>query len=350
MNGQSARQPTNLKQSQAIAPAFAGAGQGGGAPGGTPVASAPTTDLVRQYLQEIGRVPMLSDQEEVLLGRQVQRAQALERQRVDGDWEGWAQRCGLDPAELRQALQRGRRARGRMIQANLRLVVSVAKKYQRRGIDLLDLVQEGTLGLERAVERFDPARGFRFSTYAYWWIRQGITRAITTQGKAIRLPSHINEKLSRIRSAQAELRERLGRTPSLEEIGQEVAMPAEGIRSLLQALPQPVPLEHRVGRDQDTPLGDLLEDPRSNPETGLMREALRADLHQLLQRLSPREAAVIRQRFGLDDDQPRTLTEIGQRMCLSRERVRQLESRALGKLRHPGNWCRVRDYLGSFES
>ncbi len=314
------------------------------------MASTLTSDPVRQYLQEIGRVPLLTDQEELLLARQVRRALALEQQRGDGAYEGWAQRCGLAQPQLRQALQRGRRARSRMIQANLRLVVSVAKKYQRRGIDLLDLVQEGTLGLERAVERFDPARGFRFSTYAYWWIRQGITRAIATQGRAIRLPSHLSEKLSRIRTAQQELRERLGRMPALEEIGQELAMSPDGIRSLLQALLQPVPLERRVGRDQDTPLGDLLEDPLSNPETGLMREALQADLHQLLERLSPREADVIRQRFGLDDDQPRTLTEIGVRMCISRERVRQLESRALGKLRQPYNRCRMRDYLGSFES
>lgn len=313
------------------------------------MASAPSTDPVRQYLREIGRVPLLSDQEELLLARQVRRSVALEQQRGNGDGSDWAKRCGLSERGLRQALHHGRRARERMLQANLRLVVAVAKKYQRRGIDLLDLVQEGTLGLERAVDRFDPARGFRFSTYAFWWIRQGITRAIATQSRTIRLPVHVIEKLNRIRSAQQELAMRLGRMPTLAEVGDALEVEPGWIRSTLEALRRPVSLELRVGRDQDTELGELLEDPQSNLDGALLREALHDDLERLLERLSPREAKVIRQRFGFDDDQPRTLTEIGEHLQISRERVRQLEARGLSKLRQPYFQDKLHDYLSSLD-
>lgn len=313
------------------------------------MASAASTDPVRQYLQEIGRVPLLSEQEELLLARQVKRTVTLEQQRGNGDWTGWAKRCGMSERELRQALHWGRRARERMLQSNLRLVVAVAKKYQRRGIDLLDLVQEGTLGLERAVDRFDPARGFRFSTYAFWWIRQGITRAIATQSRTIRLPMHVIEKLNRIRSAQHELAMQLGRMPTLGEIGDALEVEPDWIRATMEALRRPVSLERRVGREQDTELGDLLEDPQSNLDTALLRDSLHADLERLLERLSPREADVIRQRFGFDDDQPRTLTEIGEHLHISRERVRQLEARGLRKLRHPYYRGKVHDYLSTLD-
>ena len=306
------------------------------------MASASSFNSVHQYLQEIGRVHLLSDEEELLLARDVQRALLLASQQRLGT-------CTLDEHELRLALHRGRRARERMIQANLRLVVAVAKKYQRRGIDLLDLVQEGSLGLERAVDRYDPTRGFRFSTYAYWWIRQGITRALANQSRTIRLPVHVVEKLNRIRRAQHALSAQLGRTPSLTELSQELNVETDWIRNALQALRRPVSLEGRVGRDQDTELGELLEDPRSNLEAPLMRDALHSDLEKLLKRLSCREAEVIRQRFGFDDDHPRTLSEIGDRMHISRERVRQLESRALGKLRQPYSRSKVHDYLMSLD-
>jgi RNA polymerase nonessential primary-like sigma factor len=303
------------------------------------------TDLVRLYLQDIGRVDLLSQEEELTLARLVQQREQLLREGEDGPVNGTT----LAGAERRRALHHGKRAKERMIQANLRLVVAVAKKYQRRGLELLDLVQEGTLGLERAVERYDPTRGFRFSTYAYWWIRQGITRAIASQSRTIRLPVHITEKLNRIKRAQRELTARLGRTPSVAEIARELELSEAVVRQTLLQVPRPVSLEGRVGKDQDTELGDLLEDSHDTPEQELAREQLHDDLEALLQDLNSREAQVIRQRFGLEDDTPRTLTEIGEAMHLSRERVRQIESRALLKLRQPQNRCRVKDYLGSLD-
>jgi RNA polymerase nonessential primary-like sigma factor len=301
-----------------------------------------STDPVRLYLQDIGRVDLLTQEQELTLARLVQRREQLLR-------EGEPDKNELADKERRLALHRGKRAKERMIQANLRLVVSVAKKYQRRGMDLLDLVQEGTLGLERAVERFDPTRGFRFSTYAYWWIRQGITRALASQSRTIRLPVHITEKLNRIKRAQRELSARLGRLPCVAEIAQELNLSEALIRETLVQLPKPVSLDARVGKEHDMQLGDLLEDGHGTPEQELAREQLHNDLEALLEDLSSREAEVIRQRFGLVDDTPRTLTEIGAAMQLSRERVRQIESRALLKLRQPQNRCRVKDYLGSLD-
>ena len=303
------------------------------------------TDLVRLYLQDIGRVDLLSQEEELTLARLVQ-----QRERLLQEGEG-STLDGSTPqdSERRRALHRGKRAKERMIQANLRLVVAVAKKYQRRGLELLDLVQEGTLGLERAVERYDPTRGFRFSTYAYWWIRQGITRAIASQSRTIRLPVHITEKLNRIKRAQRDLTARLGRTPTVAEIARDLDLSEAVVRQTLLQVPRPVSLEGRVGKDQDTQLGDLLEDNHGTPEQELTREQLHDDLEALLDELNSREAEVIRQRFGLEDDNPRTLTEIGEALHLSRERVRQIESRALLKLRQPQNRCRVKDYLGSLD-
>jgi len=319
-------------------------------------ASHSTTDLVRQYLQDIGRVDLLTQEEELTLARLVQQRERLLACRDPADAAdsatanpAWAERAGLALQELRRALHHGRRAKERMIQANLRLVVAVAKKYQQRGLELLDLVQEGTLGLERAVERFDPTRGFRFSTYAYWWIRQGITRAIASQSRTIRLPVHITEKLNRLKKAQRELTARLGRSPRLPELARELGLSEEVVRLTLQRQPRSISLDVRVGRDQDVDLGDLLEDGHATPEQTLAREQLHDDLEALLKELTEREAAVIRQRFGLEDDTPRTLTEIGESLCLSRERVRQIEHRALLKLRQPRHRSRMHDYLSSLD-
>ena len=357
-------------------------------------------DLLRLYLQDIGRVDLLTNEEEVLLARQVQQREILlaEERALAGEhppiqrlleleqlqqreanhvchWptkKEWAEAAGLTPEqlttvlregygiwsdhstleskELQKRLRDGRRARDRMIQANLRLVVTVAKKYQQRGLELLDLVQEGTLGLERAVEKFDPTRGFRFSTYAYWWIRQGITRAIATQSRTIRLPVHVTEKLNRIKKVQQEIASNEGRIASISDLARELGISEETVRLTLMRVPRSVSLETRVGKDQDTQLGDLLEDGHATPEQKLTKDSLHSDLEGLLEELTGREAAVIRLRFGLEDDIPRTLAEIGESMGLSRERVRQIETRALLKLRQPQRRSKVRDYIQGLES
>jgi RNA polymerase nonessential primary-like sigma factor len=359
-----------------------------------------SSDLVRLYLQDIGRVDLLSHEEELTLARLVQRREALlkerhrlaqhspavqqleeleiSRQRLAshlGHWPGiqlwaehsqrpipelrgamrlgheaWAEQSGLSISELKQALHQGRRARDRMIQANLRLVVAVAKKYQQRGMELLDLVQEGTLGLERAVEKYDPTRGFRFSTYAYWWIRQGITRAIATQSRTIRLPVHVTEKLNRIKKAQRQIASEHGRLASVADLSRELGLSEEVIRLTLMRVPRSVSLDTRVGRDQETELGELLEDSHATPEQALTRAQLHDDLEALLEELTSREAEVIRLRFGLEDDTPQTLSQIGEDLHLSRERVRQIETRALLKLRQPQRRCRVHDYLVNLDS
>lgn len=357
-----------------------------------------TTDLVRLYLQEIGRVRLLGRDEEVSEAQQVQRYMALLEQRQQAAiemggpiqryvelidtkdrltaqlghrpsvdrWlaevgitreelkqilaEGkqhWAEIAGLTVAELEKIQRDGIRAKEHMIKANLRLVVSVAKKYQNRGLELLDLIQEGTLGLERAVEKFDPTKGYRFSTYAYWWIRQGITRAIATQSRTIRLPVHITEKLNKIKKAQRKISQEKGRTASIEDIATELEMTAPQVREVLLRVPRSVSLETKVGKEKDTELGDLLETEEVSPEDTLMREALRRDLQQLLADLTSRERDVIQMRFGLGDGQPYSLAEIGRALDLSRERVRQIEAKALQKLRQPKRRNRVRDYLES---
>lgn len=361
-------------------------------------ASRRTTDLVRLYLQEIGRVRLLGRDEEVSEAQRVQRYMRLLEMRTEAaqkevgpiqryvqlidahdrlasllghrpSLERWATEAGVTVADLKPILAEGKRdwahltgltveeleqiqsegvhAKEHMIKANLRLVVSVAKKYQNRGLELLDLIQEGTLGLERAVEKFDPTKGYRFSTYAYWWIRQGITRAIATQSRTIRLPVHITEKLNKIKKAQRKISQEKGRTATIEDVATELEMTPPQVREVLLRVPRSVSLETKVGKEKDTELGDLLETDDVSPEDTLMREALRRDLQQLLADLTTRERDVIQMRFGLGDGHPYSLAEIGRALDLSRERVRQIEAKALQKLRQPKRRNRVRDYLES---
>ncbi len=357
-----------------------------------------TTDLVRLYLQEIGRVPLLERDEEVSEAQKVQRHIQILEQRAEAAEKGdeilaefgelinvhdrlvtqlshrpslrrWSQAVGIEIPQLKEILARGKqrwaeligcgvkelekiqrdgiRAKEHMIKANLRLVVSVAKKYQNRGLELLDLIQEGTLGLERAVEKFDPTKGYRFSTYAYWWIRQGITRAIATQSRTIRLPVHITEKLNKIKKAQRKISQEKGRTPRIEDLAQELDMTAAQIREVLLRVPRSVSLEIKVGKEKDTELGDLLETESASPEETLMRESLQKDLQCLLSELTTREREVIQMRFGFGGEKPFSLAEIGRCLELSRERVRQIEAKALQKLRQPRRRNMIRDYLES---
>ncbi|MEB3144886.1 MAG: RNA polymerase sigma factor SigC [Cylindrospermopsis raciborskii 1523720] len=357
-----------------------------------------STDLVRVYLQEIGKVRLLGRDEEVGEAQKVQRhlkirlllanaakqgdalvvpyLQLIEvQERLVSELghrpslERWASTAGIKLVDLKPTLSEGKRrwaeiakltveeldqiqsqgiqAKEHMIKANLRLVVSVAKKYQNRGLELLDLVQEGTLGLERAVEKFDPTKGYRFSTYAYWWIRQGITRAIATSSRTIRLPVHITEKLNKIKKAQRKIAQEKGRTPTLEDLALELDMTPNQVREVLLRVPRSVSLETKVGKDKDTELGELLETDTITPEETLMRESLQKDIHHLLSDLTTREREVILMRFGLADGHSYSLAEIGRALELSRERVRQIESKALQKLRQPKRRNLVRDYLES---
>jgi RNA polymerase nonessential primary-like sigma factor len=322
-----------------------------------PVRPGSSTDLVRVYLQEIGRVPLLGRDEEVELAQQVQKLMKLMALKEslwgslgdDYSDEQWAESAKVGLFELKRQVLAGSRAKKKMIEANLRLVVSVAKKYQNRGLELLDLVQEGTLGLERAVEKFDPTKGYRFSTYAYWWIRQGITRAIATQSRTIRLPVHITEKLNRIKKTQRKLSQNLGRTPTISEIAEELEMEPTHVRELMSRVPRSVSLETRVGKDKDTELGELLEAEEVSPEESAVQESLRRDVKELLDDLTLRERDVITMRYGLLDGRTYSLSEIGRALDLSRERVRQIESKALQKLRQPRRRAKVRDYLELME-
>jgi RNA polymerase nonessential primary-like sigma factor len=305
-------------------------------------ASSAGTDLVRSYLRDIGRVPLLSHEQEITLGRQVQELMAIEDieqelvMRSGGikpTPEQLADAAGLAPQVLKKRLRAGQRAKERMVAANLRLVVSVAKKYTKRNMELLDLIQEGTIGLVRGVEKFDPTRGYKFSTYAYWWIRQGITRAIAEKSRTIRLPIHITETLNKLKKGQRELSQDLGRTPTVTELAQAVDLPEEEVKDLLCRARQPVSLETKVGDGDDTELLDLLAADGSQPDELVDGECMRGDMRALLERLPDLQGRVLKMRYGIDVEEPMSLTGIGRVLGMSRDRVRNLERDGLAGLR-----------------
>ncbi|MEA5552874.1 RNA polymerase sigma factor, RpoD/SigA family [Anabaena cylindrica UHCC 0172] len=312
-----------------------------------------TADMVRTYLREIGRVPLLTREQEIVYGKQVQQMMTLldakealsKKLGHEPSLAEWATHVNQSENEVTQTVTQGKRAKQKMIEANLRLVVAIAKKYQKRNMEFLDLIQEGTLGLERGVEKFDPMRGYKFSTYAYWWIRQAITRAIAQQGRTIRLPIHITEKLNKIKKVQRELAQKLGRSPTPTEIAKELELEPAQIREYLNMARQPVSLDVRVGDNQDTELQEMLEDDGPSPEYYTTQEFLRQDLNNLLAELTPQQREVVALRFGLEDGNEMSLAKVGERLNLSRERVRQLEHQALAHLRR--RRANVKEYVAS---
>tara|TARA_B100000073_G_scaffold169304_1_gene140070 strand:+ start:137 stop:1078 length:942 start_codon:yes stop_codon:yes gene_type:complete len=307
-----------------------------------------TGDSVRAYLRDIGRVPLLEHDEEILLGRKVQRLMEIkELQEKLGTTTTHvvASALKLTTKELRREIRDGEKAKDKMVTANLRLVVSVAKKYTKRNMELLDIIQEGTIGLVRGVEKFDPGRGYKFSTYAYWWIRQGITRAIAEKSRAIRLPIHVTENLNRLKKAQRELSQMNGYMPNIFQLSDHLELSVDDIKDLMCKARQPTSLEVKIGENRDTAIIDLLEDETQTPDMLLEKAFIKEDIRSLIEDLPDLQAAVISMRYGIGDEvlEPLSMTAIGQILNMSRDRVRTLEHKALKGLREQSEL--VSEYL-----
>jgi RNA polymerase nonessential primary-like sigma factor len=305
-------------------------------------------DSVRSYLRDIGRIPLLEHDEEILLGRKVQRLmeiKACEELASTATKDDLAGVLGMTVKDLKREIREGKKAKDKMVTANLRLVVSVAKKYTKRNMDLLDIIQEGTIGLVRGVEKFDPGRGYKFSTYAYWWIRQGITRAIAEKSRAIRLPIHVTENLNKLKKAQRELSQMNGEIPNVFELSEYLNLSVDEIKDLMCKARQPTSLEIKIGENRDTALIDLLEDKSQLPDLLLEQQFIKEDIRELINDLPEMQAAVISMRYGIGDEmlEPMSMTAIGQILNMSRDRVRTLEHKALKGLREQSE-C-VSDYV-----
>lgn len=310
-----------------------------------------TPDIVRLYLQEIGRYSLLTPEQEISCARTMQSYISIEQQREaialqlnrQPTEDELATSLGKTSSEIQSILHQGQRAKHQMITANLRLVVMIAKKYQNRNLELLDLIQEGTLGLQRGIEKFDPNKGYKLSTYVYWWIRQSITRAISEKSRTIRLPIHIVEKLSKIKKVQQELSQSLGRKPTVKEIAQSLKLTPEQIREYLLFSKNPISLEMRVGDERETELSELLPDESSTLDEQVDATLMLDNLSKLLEKLTPVQQKVITWRFGLEDDCELTLSQISSRLNLSRERIRQIQYQAMAILRRQQD--DIKEYL-----
>lgn len=299
-----------------------------------------TADPVRMYLKEIGKVPLLTAEQEVDLAQKIESGDEAERRLKTPELSEEERR------ELQNIREQGLRAKKKLIESNLRLVVSIAKKYVGRGLLFLDLIQEGNLGLIRAVEKFDYKKGYKFSTYATWWIRQAITRAIADQARTIRIPVHMVETINKMTRMQRQLLQELGREPTPEEIAERMEVSPEKVREIMKISQEPVSLETPIGEEEDSQLGDFIPDESvENPIEKASSLMLRDDLRRILDGLTERERKVIEFRFGLIDGQSRTLEEVGKIFGVTRERIRQIESKTLKKLQHPNRSAKLKDYL-----
>ncbi len=309
-------------------------------------------DPVRMYLKEIGKVPLLTAEEEIELAKKMEEGNAAAEQaellgkkleEADGELKASIEE---EIEKLNTAIEAGSDAKKRLAEANLRLVVSIAKRYVGRGMLFLDLIQEGNLGLIKAVEKFDYRKGYKFSTYATWWIRQAITRAIADQARTIRIPVHMVETINKLIRVSRQLLQELGREPTPEEIAKEMNMPVERVREILKISQEPVSLETPIGEEEDSHLGDFIQDDNVPiPSDAAAFTLLGEQLNEVLGTLTEREQKVLRLRFGLDDGRARTLEEVGKEFNVTRERIRQIEAKALRKLRHPSRSRKLKDYL-----
>jgi len=300
-------------------------------------------DPVRMYLKEIGKVPLLSPEEEIELAQKMSSGNMAQEQ-IDNAEEGGIP--AEEMAQLRALIKEGDKAKQKLAEANLRLVVSIAKRYVGRGMLFLDLIQEGNLGLIKAVEKFDYTKGYKFSTYATWWIRQAITRAIADQARTIRIPVHMVETINKVIRVSRQLLQELGHDPSPEEIAEEMNMPVDKVREILKIAQEPVSLETPIGEEEDSHLGDFIPDEgASEPSEAASFTLLKEQLVDVLSTLTPREEKVLKLRFGIEDGRTRTLEEVGKEFNVTRERIRQIEAKALRKLRHPSRSKKLKDFL-----
>ena len=297
-------------------------------------------DSISLYLKEIGQVPLLTAEEEVRLAKRMEKGRRVRRRLIRGEVED------EDRERLKKVVEEGKAAQEHLVKANSRLVVSVAKKYIGRGVPFLDLIQEGNIGLIRAVNKFDYRRGYKFSTYATWWIRQAVTRAIADQGRTIRVPVHMYEQINKLTRTSRKLVQELGREPTIEEIAEELDVPLRKVERIMRVAQRPLSLETPVGEEEDSYLGDFIEDVETvAPVDAASRSLLRQELDETLSSLTPREVRILQLRFGLVDGYSYTLEEVGRKFGVTRERIRQIEAQALGRLRHPSRSRRLRDYL-----